>query len=220
MGDQPRVLDEGNSRSSSSAGSSSRSRGERVTSDFDYEKGSIAALASRAAGGRLSTDEVRILQAVPGSSPQFTLAWATVMKQAEVKKDYKGHCEAANKIVEKPRNKYHPEWNLEVAKCQLRNGQLESAIVSVDRTLSDSMSMTGSTKLKRLLLAYEIKARSRTRLYDDHARANSGLGDDQKLNSAIEAWTAFRNYAAGIEDQMSLRKADRELGDLRARQGG
>jgi len=174
-------------------------------------------MSGRASAGRLTSDELRQLRSLPKSHSQFTLAWATAMKHAEVKGDYKGHCEAARRIIELPRNKYHPEWNLEFAKCQLRNGDFEAAIRSIDRTLADSMSMTGSTKMQRLLLAYEIKARGRTRLYDDHAKANAGLGDEIKLNAALQAWTSYRNYAVGIGDQQALRKSDREIADLSAR---
>lgn len=174
-------------------------------------------MAARARMGRLTREELRDLRSLPSTHSQYTLAWATAMKHAEVKKDYKGHCEASRKIVQLSRNKYHPEWNLEYAKCQMRNGELEAAIRSIDRTLADSMSMTSSTKMQRLLLAYEIKARSRTKLYDDNAKANSGLGDEIKLSAALDAWTGFRNYAAGIGDQQALRKADREIADLAAR---
>ena len=89
------------------------------------------------------------------------------MKDAEVKKNYKGHCAAATKVMEKPRNKYHPEWNLEMAKCHMRNRRYAEAVRSIDRTLGDSFGMTAASKVARLLLAYEIKAQSRTKLYDD-----------------------------------------------------
>jgi len=203
------------SESASYSGSEERAAETGPVAELD--KGAIASMSGRASSGRLTREELRALRSLPNSHPQFTLAWATAMKHSEVKKDYKGHCEASRKIVELPRNKYHPEWNLEHAKCQLRNGQLDAAIRSIDRTLADSMSMTSSTKMQRLLLAYEIKARSRTKLYDDHAKANSGLGDEIKLNAALDAWTGYRNYAAGIGDQQALRKADREIGDLSAR---
>jgi hypothetical protein len=79
--------------------------------------------------------------------------------------------------------------------------------------------MSAATKTRRLLLAYEIKAQSRTRIYDDHAKANSGLSDKNKLNSAIQAWMEYRNYASGIGDQKALQKANREVADLEERKG-
>ena len=83
------------------------------------------------------------------------------------------------------------EYNLEQAKCQMRNGNLSAAIDSVDRTVGNSYDMNPRTKTQRLLLAYEIKARCRTKLYDDNAKANSGMGDEGKLNGAIQAWNEF-----------------------------
>ena len=138
---------------------------------MSYDKESIKGLRGKAAGGALSDSQTRALQNVPSDSPQFTLAWATVMKDAEVKKNFKGHCTAAAKVMEKPRNKYHPEWNLEMAKCHIRNGRYLEAVRSVDRTLGDSFGMTAATKVERLLLAYEVKAQSRTKLYENDAKA-------------------------------------------------
>jgi len=186
---------------------------------MSYDKQAIAALASKASGGALTDTQTRALQGVPVDHPNYTLAWATVMKNAESKKNYKGHCEAAAKVMKLPRNKYHPEWNLEQAKCQLRNGRYLDSVKSIDRTLGDSFGMSAATKTRRLLLAYEIKAQSRTRIYDDHAKANSGLSDKNKLNSAIQAWMEYRNYASGIGDQKALQKANREVADLEERKG-
>ena len=83
--------------------------------------------------------------------------------------------------------------------------------------MPDSMGMSSSTKVRRLLLAYEIQAVCRTRLYDGHAKANSGMGDDAMLNNAIAAWTAYRNYAAGVGNARATQKAEREIADLSAR---
>ena len=52
------------------------------------------------------------LQGVPADHPNYTMAWGAVMAQAESKRDYKAHCDATAKIMEKPGNKYHPEYNL------------------------------------------------------------------------------------------------------------
>jgi len=121
--------------------------------------------------------------------------------------------------MEKPRNKYHPEWNLEMAKCHMRNGRYAEAVRSVDRTLGDSFGMSAATKVERLLLAYEIKAQSRTKLYDNHAKANSGISDKNKLNSAIQAWMECRNYASGIGREKAVAKSNREISDLEQRKG-
>jgi len=156
---------------------------------------------------------------VPADHPNYTIAWAAVMANAEAKKDYKAHCDATAKIMEKPGNRYHPEYNLEQAKCKMRNGDLAGAIDSVDRTVGNSYDMNPRSKTARLLLAYEIKARCRTKLFDDNAKANAGMGDEGKLNSAIQAWNEYKNYASGIGNQNALQKAERELADLEARRG-
>jgi hypothetical protein len=185
--------------------------------NLTYERDSIASLGSKASGGSLSDSELGHLRGVPGDHNSYTLAWATVMKNAEAKRDYKGHCDAATKILELSGNKYHPEWNLEMGKCQMRNGQWEAAVRSIDKTLADSMAMSGSTKTQRVLTAYEIKAVCRTRLYDDNAAANAGAGDDVRLSQAIQAWSEYRNYASGIGNTRALQKAEREIDDLTAR---
>ena len=214
--DVPRVLDD----DEPTMGAASRARAEaRSGPTMSYEKDAISGLSSKAAGGALTDTQSRALQNVPVASPQFTLAWATVMKDAEVKKNYKGHCAAATKVMEKPRNKYHPEWNLEMAKCHLRNRRYAEAVRSIDRTLGDSFGMTAGSKVTRLLLAYEIKAQSRTKLYDQHANANAGISDKNKLNSAIQSWTEYLNYATGIGNQKAMTKGKRELLDLEQRKG-
>ena len=185
--------------------------------ELTYDKESIASLGGRASGGELDSDEVRHLQAIPKDHTNFTLAWATVLKNAEAKRDFKGHCEAADTIITLPQNKYHPEWNLELGKCQMRNGQWEAAVRSVDRTLTDTYGLSAATKVQRLLTAYEVKAVCKTRIYDDNARANSGAGDEQKLSAAIQAWSEYRNYASGVGHQRALQRAEREIADLTAR---
>jgi len=182
-----------------------------------YEKESIASLGMSASDGKLDADEIRFLQAIPSDHGNFTLAWATVMKNAESKRDYRGHCEASEQILALSQNKYHPEWNLEMGKCHMRNGRWDQAVSSIDRTLTDSMGMTGSTKVTRLLTAYEVKAVSKTALYDANAIANSGAVDDGKLSAAIQAWSEYRNYASGVGNTRALQKAEREIADLSAR---
>ena len=169
---------------------------------------------------KLSDDQLAFLEAVPDDNPRFTEVLSIAMRDAEAKRDFKRHCSLTNRIVKKPENRYHPEWNLELGKCRLRNGDFEGAIDAIDRTLTESMGMSASTKVRRLLLAYEIAAVCRTRMYDSHAKANSGMGDDAMLNNAIAAWTSYRNYAAGVGNARATQKAEREIADLNVRKGG
>ncbi len=168
----------------------------------------------------MSSQEASFLQGVPKDNPNFTRAWGAVLRDSEVKKDYKGHCAASGKIMELNSNKYHPEWNLEQAKCQMRNNDLAGAIKSAENTIGNAMDMGGASKTQRLLLAHEIKARSRTKIFDDAAKANSGIVDEGKLNQAIQAWTEYSNYATGVGNQAGVQKAEKELTDLNARKGG
>jgi hypothetical protein len=168
----------------------------------------------------LSSQEATFLQGVPKENPNYTRAWGAVLRDAEMKKDYKGHCAASGKIMELSANKYHPEWNLEQAKCQMRNNDFNGAIRSAENTIGNAMDMSAGTKTQRLLLAHEIKARSRTRILDDAAKANSGIVDEGKLNQAIQAWTEYSNYASGVGNQAGIQKAEKELADLTARKGG
>ena len=46
------------------------------------------------------------------------------------------------------------------------------------------------------------------------------MSDEGKLNSAIQAWNEFKNYAAGIGNQSALQKSERELADLESRRSG
>jgi len=216
--DTPRVLDDDDD---DGEGASKRARREARSGGvtMNYDKDSISSLGSKARGGALSEGQVRALEAVPDDSRNFTLAWATVMKNAEAKRDYKGHCAAAKKLMTKPANKYHPEWNLEMAKCQMRTGRYAKAVKSADRTLGDPFGMTAATKAERLLLAYEIKAQSKTKIYDNHTKANEGLNDKNKLNSAIQAWMECLNYASGVGNSKAAQKAKREISDLEQRRG-
>ena len=193
---------------------------EPADAELSYEAEVLGSLKTKAVAGSLSDDQLAFLEAVPDDNPRFTEVLAIAMRDAEAKRDFKRHCSLTNRIVKKPENRYHPEWNLELAKCRLRNGDFEGSIDAVDRTLTDSMGMTSSTKVRRLLLAYEIKAVCRTRIYDGHAKANSGIGDEAMLNNAIAAWTAYRNYAAGVGNARATQKAEREIADLTVRKGG
>lgn len=184
---------------------------------LSYESDYLASIAGDAGSGALESNVISHLQAVPGEHPNYWRAWATIAKNAEAKKDYRGHCDATGKVIALSRFKYNPAFNLEMAKCHLRNGRLIDAIDNADRTIGNAMDLSSTGKTSRLLLAYKIRAKCRTRLYGDDAKSAAGLGDKNKLNMAIQAWTDFNNYATGIGDTRAQQEAERELADLRAR---
>ena len=99
----------------------------------------------------------------------------------------------------------------------LRNGRLTDSISLADRTISDQQNMASSSKGRRLLVAYKVKATARTKLYDGDAKKNSGFGDERLLNYAIMAWEEVRNYARGIKDSAGVDKANVEITDLEGR---
>ena len=115
------------------------------------------------------------------------------------------------------RYKYNADWNLEGAKCSLRNNQYDAAIAQSDRTIADQQNMASSTRGKRVLVAYKIKARARTKLYDVDAKKNAGFGDERLLNYGIMAWEEVRNYARGVGDSGAVSEAEREIADLEQR---
>jgi hypothetical protein len=115
------------------------------------------------------------------------------------------------------RFRHHPLFNLEMAKCHLRNSRLLKAVDSADRTIGNAMDLPSRTKTKRLLLAYKIRAKCRTTMYAIDAREAAGMGNANKLTMAIQAWTDFSNYATGIGSSSDQQEADRELADLKAR---
>ena len=63
-----------------------------------------------------------------------------------------------------------------------------------------------------------MRAVSKTQLYETDAKNNAGLGDEILLRGAIQAWTDYKNYAAGIGSAKGQQRADRELDDLEAKQ--
>ena len=133
------------------------------------------------------------------------------------KRAYKSHCKLTESVRSQSRYKYNPDWSLEGAKCALRNGKLSDAIRLADGTIADQQNMASSSKGPRLLVAYKIKARARTTLYDSDAKKNAGFGDERLLNYAIMAWEETRNYARGISDSRTIDEATREIGDLEER---
>ena len=77
--------------------------------------------------------------------------------------------------------------------------------------------MASSSKGRRLLVAYKVKATARTKLYDIDAKKNAGFGDERLLNYAIMAWEEARNYARGIRDTAGVDQATVEISDLEGR---
>ena len=81
--------------------------------------------------------------------------------------------------------------------------------------------IVGGTAATGLPIVEEVRRRGyEITIYDDNAKANSGLGDEGKLNAAIQSWSEFKNYAAGIGNQAALQKCEREIADLEARRAG
>ena len=218
----PYAGDDSTSVDSSTSGSGGPGAGESGSvgvpnPDLSYERDYLASLASGAGGGSLESDVLTHLQAAPTDHANYWLAWATVMKDAEAKKDYQTHCDATTRVMRIPRFKYNPEFNLEMAKCHLRNSRLVDAIDAADRSIGNAMDLATNTKTRRLLLAYKIRAKCRTSLYAIDAKEAAGLSDANKLTMAIQAWTDYSNYATGIGDGPARQEADRELADLQAR---
>jgi hypothetical protein len=186
---------------------------------LSFETDYLGSLADGAGAGTLESNVVTHLQAAPIDHPNYWRAWAAVMKNAEAKKDYRGHCEATEKVMVVTQFKYNPEFNLEMAKCHLRNGRLLDAVDNADRTINNAMDLSSRSKSQRLLLAYKIRAKCRTILYANDAKTAAGLADRNKLSMAIQAWTDYSNYATGTGNTSAQQEADRELADLKAREG-
>ncbi len=184
---------------------------------MDYSRDYLASLTGRAGGGNLTDQELSHLKAAPPGDSNYTRAMALAAAHYEAKRDYKGHCAVAEGVLGQSRYKYSPEWNLEGAKCSLRNGKLDEATNRADTTISYQSDMTGSNKASRILLAYKIKARAKTAKYEADAKKNAGFGDEQLLNRAISAWTDVKNYAQGVGASGEVEKANREIQDLEAR---
>ena len=184
---------------------------------MSYDKDYLATLGSRAGSGSLSGDELSHLKAAPGNDPNYSRAMALVAAHYESKRDYKGHCETATSVLSISRWKYSPDWNLEAAKCFLRNNDLSGAVRAAETAISGQMDLASNTRTKRVLLAYQIKARARTATYEADARKNAGFGEVRLLNTAISAWKEVKNYAAGTGQSGAASDAEREVTDLEAR---
>jgi hypothetical protein len=184
---------------------------------MSYERDYLDGLIGKAGGGTLSEGELAHLKAAPPGDSQYLRAMGLLAAHYEAKRDYKGHCDVANGVLAQSRYKYKPEWTLEASKCALRNGKLDSAIALADTTLSYQSDMSGANKGKRILLAYQIKAKARTATYESDAKKNAGFGDEGLLTRAISAWREVKNYASGVGNSRSVEQAIREIEDLEAR---
>ena len=184
---------------------------------MSYDREFLATLTGKAGGGTLSTAEIAHLKGAPSGDANYLRAMALLAAHYEAKRDYKGHCEVTTGVLGQSRYKYNPEWTLEGAKCHLRNGQLDKAIASADTTIAYQSDMTGSNKSKRILLAYQIKAKARTATYESDAKKNAGFGDEGLLNRAISAWREVKNYGQGVGNSRAVEQANREIEDLEAR---
>jgi hypothetical protein len=184
---------------------------------MSYDRDYLATLAGKAGSGGLSGDEVNHLKAAASNDGNYSRAMALVAAHYEAKRDYKGHCETANAVLAVSRWKYTPDWNLEAAKCRLRNGDLNGAVRAAETAISGQMDLAAGSRTKRVLLAYQIKARARTAQYESDSKANAGFGDPRLLSTAISSWKEVENYANGTGQSSASTSANREIEDLEAR---
>ena len=184
---------------------------------MSYDKEYLASLSGKAAGGSLSAAEISHLKACQPNDPNYVRSYFLLSAHYEKKGDKKAHCDTAKTVLGQGRYKYNPEWNLEGAKCSLRNGDWDGAARYADNALSAQQDMAANSRSKRVLLAYRIKAKAFTTKYEKNAKENAGFGDAQLLNRAISAWMEVRNYASGVGNNKVMEAAKRELEDLEAR---
>ena len=119
---------------------------------MSYDKDFLASLATKASGGTLTDGEVSHLKAAPTGDANYSRALALVAAHYEAKRDYKGHCDASKQVLAQSRWKYSPDWNLEAAKCNLRNGDLEGAVRAAETAISGQMDLAADSRTKRVLL--------------------------------------------------------------------
>ena len=184
---------------------------------MSYDRDYLASLSGKAGGGGLSSDDLNHLKAAPTNDGNYGRAMALVAAHYESKRDYKGHCETANAVLAVSRWKYTPDWNLEAAKCRLRNGDMNGAVRAAETAISAQMDLAAGSRTKRVLLAYQIKARARTAQYETDSKANAGFGDNRLLNTAISSWKEVENYANGTSQSTAATASKREIEDLEAR---
>jgi hypothetical protein len=185
--------------------------------NMSYDKAFLATLAGKAASGGLSDAEISHLKAAPPSNDGFGRAYALLAAQYEAKKNYKAHCEVSTAVQSQGAYRYNPDWNLEVAKCRLRNAEYDGAAKAADNVVSGQMDLAAQTRTARVMLAYQIKAKARTAQYEADAKKNSGFGDERLLNMAVSAWKEVKNWAQNINDPNGAEAANRELSDLENR---
>ena len=181
---------------------------------MSYEREYLASIAGKANSASLSAAELNHLKAAPVNDPLYLTAMAIGMAHHESKRDYKSHCEWAKAVTDQGRYKYKPEFTLELAKCHLRNGAFDSAIRQSETTISYQTDMGAANRGVRVTLAYQIKAKARTAVYEADAKKNAGFGNEQMLNKAVAAWTEVRNYAKGVGLSKAIEQANREIEDL------
>ena len=157
------------------------------------------------------------LKEAPVGTPEYERSYALIAAHYEAKKMYKDHCATINTVLEQSRYKYNPNWNLESAKCLLRNHDYNGAVEAAGRTISGQMDLPSSSKTKRVLLAYKIKASARTAIYEADAKKNAGFGEIRFLDQAISAWKEVENYAGSVGVAKDADKAKREIEDLEQR---
>ena len=185
--------------------------------NMSYDKVYLAGLAGKAGSGGLSDAEIGHLKAATPGNDAFGRAYALLAAHYESKKNYKGHCEIANAVVAQAAHKYNPDWNLELAKCRLRNGEYDGAAKAADNVVSEQMNLAAQTRAQRVMLAYQIKAKARTAQYEADAKKNSGFGDERLLNMAIGSWREVKSWAQNVNDNNGAESANRELTDLESK---
>lgn len=184
---------------------------------MSYDKAFLASLESKARTGSLSDAEVSHLRGAPVADEAYGRASAVLAAHFEAKKNYKAHCEVANAVLTQGRYKYNPDWNLEAAKCRLRNGDFEGSAKAADAAVSAQMDLPAGTRPQRVLLAYQTKARARTAIFEADAKKNAGMVDGGLLNRAVGAWREVSNWAVSIGDNGAATAAAKEVADLEAK---
>lgn len=184
---------------------------------MSYDKAFLASLEPKAKTGGLSDAEVSHLRGAPTADESYGRVAALLSAHFEAKKNYKAHCEVANAVLQQGRYKYNPDWNLEAAKCRLRNGDFEGAAKAADAAVSSQMDFPAQTRAARVLLAYQTKARARTAIFEADAKKNAGMADPALLNRAVGAWREVRSWASSTGDSAADAAAGKEIADLEAK---
>jgi len=179
-----------------------------------YSPDYLADLAPVARGGRLEPEQLAHLEACPTDEPGYGEALALAAAHYEAVRDYPRHCDVTELILAQLPYQLSPGWNLEGAKCSLRQGEFEAAIGRAQITIANQTDLSGSRKAYRILLAYRVKATAASAIFDRDVRGNAGRPDRELLTRAIVSWTELRNYARGIGDERATRSATQEISEL------